>query len=167
MAFWLIALARISCASFPALKSAFSLSLIDPQVGQFPAPLPFSFRDTSRNLTLPSNRGSVQGAGDASGWPVHIDSVPILGSPLPPDPAQAPLIDGPGTALPRRHQEVEKRPSVYQARGSWRRCGWVGSSRTGFQDHISFYPSMCWSHSHRLGSANSACLSPIPCLLTS
>lgn len=92
MAFWLIALARISCASFPALKSAFSLSLIDPQVGQFPAHLPFSFRDTSRNLTLPSNRGSVQGAGDASGWPGHINSVPILGSPLPPAPAQALLL---------------------------------------------------------------------------
>lgn len=166
MAFWLIALARISCASFPALKSAFSLSLIDPQVGQFPAHLPFSFRDTSRNLTLPSNRGSVQGAGDASGWPGHINSVPILGSPLPPAPAQALLLMDLVQLCPEDTRRWKKRPSVHQAGGSWRRCGWVGGSRTGFQDLIS-YPSMCWSHSHRLGSTNSACLSPLPCLMTS
>ena len=166
MAFWLIASARISCASFPALKSAFSLSLIDPQVGQFPAPLPFYFRDTSRNLILPSNRDSVQRGRRClrTAQPHWLCSHP--GLTFAPSPAQASLTDGPGTALPRRHQEVEKRPFVHQAGGSWRRRGRAGGSSTGFQDHISFYPSMCWSHSHRLGRANSACLPPIPCLMT-
>lgn len=145
----------MSWASAGALKSAFSLGLIDPQVGQAPAPRPFHFRDTSWSVALSLDRGSGQGTGNARDPPGRAGSVPILSSPLPCHPCSG-LPDGQtwDCFAPEGTRGWNKGPLCPGGGRAWRR-------------YIPFLHQCARACTFRPATAKSAHLFLIPCLVTS